>query len=147
MIHNTGANEPLKTPPELKKTTKWQIFLLGMPFLCVYGKTLRKVRRQLRERDASIDRLWPKDQELIALRDAVATKLMDVFAWPNKFFHPDDDCEVIFWYPYEDECVEMFEWMEQQYRVDLDTISDRIQELTFSQLLEELRQAIKERQT
>jgi len=155
LVRRPGAKLPeekvftaLAWPDNWKKTSTVQNFFIGTPFVGLDRRIFRAFKQKLGHRNERIHNLWPEDLEICSIRDEVSTMLAKIFDWPNTWFHPDDPCDILFWSPRGDlEIVEMFLWIKDKYGVSLDHIVNRLDEMSFLQLIEQIRAAMQDHET
>lgn len=148
MLPEENFSTPLAWPDNWKKPSPAQKFFMGTPFVGLDRRIFRAFKLKLENRNESIHNLFPEDLELSSIRDEVSTMLAKIFGWPNAWFHPDDPCNILFLSPRGDlEIVEMFLWIKDKYGVSLDHIVNRLDEMSFRQLIEQIRAAMQDHET
>lgn len=87
---------PLSWPSDIRRNGKAG-FLADMPLFGLHARVNRRLKSQLRARNAACIFCWHElgvPAQLTAL--VISPLIKDRFGWPNALFLPRDSCEVLF---------------------------------------------------
>lgn len=88
---------PLQWPAWYLNANQSQRFLADIPFVGLYARVRRYVRREIANRSYRTMELWGTDIRRNRCVCIVSSIVMECLNWPNSFFVPDDLCELLFW--------------------------------------------------
>jgi len=141
MPGNAKPIAPLSFPVDWKHPSPIQRISRGLPLIGSDRRVFLSLTKQLASWEESVLQLWPNDTKFCQLRDDIAACLAKTFGWPNKLFHPDDPCAILFWNPRSNlELSETLVWLADRYKVTMD-VFECLDKMSLRQLLERIQRA------